>query len=278
MKLRLRGSSISLDHTVVMGVLNVTPDSFSDGGLWLEPEAAIDHALEMVAEGAEIVDVGGESTRPGAEAVAEEEELQRVLPVISGLRAAGVEAISIDTRKPEVARRALAAGVSIVNDTAGEESTGAIDSLAAEAEAAVVVMHSRGTPATMRSLTDYDDVVRDVRSFLDRRASELRRAGVADDAIVLDPGIGFAKDAEQSLEILRRLDELTDLGHPVLVGASRKSFIGQTLDLPDGHRVEATVAANLWAAIKGARLVRVHDVQANVRALRMVEAITSSAS
>ena len=256
-----------------MGVLNVTPDSFSDGGLWNEPQTAIEHGLEMVEQGAAIVDVGGESTRPGAEPVPEDEELRRILPVIEGLVTRGVEFISIDTRKPSVARRAVGAGANIINDTAGEESDRAMDEVAAQTGAAIVVMHSRGTPATMKSLTDYESVSEDVASFLGRRAAELENAGIPSESIALDPGIGFAKSANQSAALLRDIGSFVALGYPVLVGASRKSFIGQLLGLADGERLEATVATTAWAVSRGAAIVRVHDVEANVRAARMVEAI-----
>ena len=277
MELRCGDRTLSLDKTAVMGVLNVTPDSFSDGGLWLEPAAAIKHGLEMVEQGAAIIDVGGESTRPGAEPVSLDEELRRVMPVVEGLRGAGVEFLSIDTRKTEVARRAVDAGANIINETAGEESDRSMDRLAADTGAAIVVMHSRGTPATMRSLTDYDDVVRDVVTFLERRASDLRAAGVPGDAIAVDPGIGFAKTAEQSVELLAGIEDLVGLGHPVLVGTSRKSFMGQLLDLEEGQRVEATAASVAWVIAHGVRLVRVHDVEANVRSARMTELILSFA-
>ena len=273
MELHCRDSVLSLDKTAVMGVLNVTPDSFSDGGLWLEPDAAIKHGLEMIEQGAAIVDVGGESTRPGAEPVPEDEELRRVLPVIEGLAGAGVDFISIDTRKVAVARRAVDAGANIINDTAGEESNRSMDSLASETGAAIVVMHSRGTPATMRALTDYDDVVAHVTTFLRGRADELQEAGVPLDAIVLDPGIGFAKTAEQSVDLLRSLSHLVALGYPVLVGTSRKSFMGHLLGLEEGQRLEATAASVAWAVIQGARMVRVHDVEPNVRAVRMTELV-----
>jgi dihydropteroate synthase len=278
MKLRCRDRHLSLDRTVVMGVLNVTPDSFSDGGLWLDPKRAVDHAMEMVAEGAGIVDVGGESTRPGAEPVTVEEELRRVLPVVEVLSGRIAEPISIDTRKPEVARRALGAGASIVNDTAGERSDRSIDAVVSESGAGVIVMHSRGTPATMPELTDYGDVVGEVSNFLSTRAKELEAAGVDREAISVDPGIGFAKSAEQSLRLLQRLDELTELGYPVAIGTSRKSFIERVLDLPLDQRVEATAATAAWAVMKGARIVRAHDVQPVVRTVRMIEAISSAGS
>lgn len=257
----------------VMGVLNVTPDSFSDGGLWFEPEAAVKHAHEMVEQGATIIDVGGESTRPGAEPVAQEEELRRVLPVIEALAERTDAAISIDTRKPTVAIRALEAGATIINDTAGEESDREMDLVAASTEVKICVMHSRGTPATMRDLTDYDDVVRDVRDFLQRRAYELTQAGVPDERIILDPGIGFAKTPQQNLELMNRLSEITDLSWPVLIGTSRKSFIGAVLDLPEDQRIEGTLATVVIAVLAGAKIVRVHDVEQTVRAVRMTEAV-----
>lgn len=276
MQLKCMDSVLSLDTTAVMGVLNVTPDSFSDGGLWLEPRAAIEHGLEMSAEGATILDVGGESTRPGAEPVPEVEELQRVVPVIEGLVDQGVRYISIDTRKPTVARRAIEAGANIVNDTLGEESDGSMDGLAAETGAAIVVMHSRGTPATMRSLTDYEDVTTEVFGFLEGRAAELESAGVDKQSIVLDPGIGFAKTAEQSARLLRDVIALNSSIYPVLVGTSRKSFIGQLVGLDEGERLEATLATSAWAVAQGVSIIRVHDVRPNVRAIRMVEAILAA--
>ena len=275
MVLRCLNKTLPLDQTAVMGVLNVTPDSFSDGGLWLEPRAAIKHGLEMVEQRAAIIDVGGEATRPGGEPVPLDEELRRVLPVVEGLAGSGVEFLSIDTRKTEVARRAVEAGANMINDTAGEESDRSMDRLAADTGAAIIVMHSRGTPANMRSLTTYEDLVRDVGGFLQQRAEELRGAGVAADAIAVDPGIGFAKTAEQSVELLARIGDLVNLGYPVLVGPSRKSFIGKLLGFEEGQRVEATAACVAWVVARGARLVRVHDVEANVRSARMTELILS---
>jgi dihydropteroate synthase len=256
-----------------MGVLNVTPDSFSDGGLWLDPDRAVSHGLEMVAAGAAIVDVGGESTRPGSEPVPEEEELARVLPVVEGLAAEVDVPISIDTRKPAVARAAVDAGASIVNDTSGEASDRSIDRVAQKTSAAIVLMHSRGTPATMRSLTDYADVVKDVGDFLTKRARELEDIGVSPASIVLDPGYGFAKTPQQNLEMLRRIDEHLALGYPLLVGTSRKSFIGAVLDLPEDQRLEGTAATVAWAVASGAHIVRVHDVEEMKRVVVMAEAI-----
>jgi dihydropteroate synthase len=272
-KLRCGTHILSLDETLLMGVLNVTPDSFSDGGLWFDTDVAVGRALEMVEQGAHIIDVGGESTRPGAEHVAEEEELRRVLPVIEGVTGRADVPISIDTRKASVARAAVEAGASIVNDTGGEDADPVMGSVAAETGSAVVFMHSRGTPATMRSLTEYDDVVTDVRAFLSQTADKLVAAGVAADSIVLDPGFGFAKTAAQNLELLDRLDEIVQLGYPVLAGTSRKSFIGAVLDLPETDRLEGTAATVTWAIARGAHIVRVHDVAEMSRVVTMARSI-----
>ncbi|HEY7875825.1 MAG TPA: dihydropteroate synthase [Actinomycetota bacterium] len=272
MKLRCRDRVVDLGSVALMGVLNVTPDSFSDGGLWMDPTAAVTHGLEMASRGAAIVDVGGESTRPGADAVSEAEELRRVVPVVEALASEGL-IVSIDTRKTSVARAALVAGAAIVNHTTGEEVEAGMDELVAGTDAGIVVMHSRGTPATMRSLTEYDDVVIDVRDFLLRRARELESAGVAHDAIALDPGIGFAKTPEQNLMLLRRLGEITSVDYPILSGTSRKSFIGRVLDLPEDQRLEGTAATVAWSVAHGAKLIRVHDVEEMDRVVRMTEAI-----
>ena len=275
-KLRAAAHELSLERVLVMGILNVTPDSFSDGGLWFEPERGIEHALEMVDEGAQIIDVGGESTRPGAEHVPEDEELRRVLPVIETLAREVDVPISIDTRKAGVARRAVEAGACIVNDTLGEASDERMWQVAAETHAALVFMHSRGTPATMRSLTEYSDVVEDVATFLAEKAKAIQAAGVPSDALVLDPGFGFAKTPEQNLHLLHHLERIVEVGYPILSGTSRKSFIGATLDLPEGERVEGTAATVAWSVLKGARIVRVHDVAAMTRVVRMTEAILAA--
>lgn len=276
MDLRARGRSISLDHPIVMGILNVTPDSFSDGGLWLDPRAAVAHGREMAAHGAAIIDVGGESTRPDATPVSEEEEIRRVIPVIEALATDPGIPISIDTRKPSVARRALDAGASIVNDTSGEETDGSMTGVIVATGAGVVLMHSRGTPATMRSLTEYSDVVADVARFLASWAVDLEAAGVPQESIVLDPGFGFAKTLDQNLALLERLDEILGLGYPVLVGTSRKSFIGAVLDLPENERLEGTAATVAWAVSEGAHIMRVHDVREMVRVVKMADAIASA--
>ncbi len=256
-----------------MGVLNVTPDSFSDGGLWLDPEAAIRHGMDMAERGASIIDVGGESTRPGARPVSEQEELRRVLPVVETLSRALAIPISIDTRKPAVARKAIEAGASIINDTLGEDGNGAMDPIVHETGAGVVIMHSRGTAQTMRSLTEYDDVVLNVRSFLETRAKELESAGVSGDRIIVDPGFGFGKDWGQNLELLRRLGELRALGRPILAGTSRKRTIGHVLGLLPEERLEGTAATVTLAIANGADIVRVHDVPAMVRVARMTDAV-----
>lgn len=274
LKWRCSDRVLSLENTLVMGVLNVTPDSFSDGGRWFDHRDAIAHALEMVAQGADLLDIGGESTRPGAEIVAEEEELRRVLPVIEAVGKETDVPISIDTRKASVARRAVEAGAVIVNDTGGEAADPEMPAVAAETGAGVVFMHSRGTPATMRTLTDYSDVVTDVASFLEAAAERLVEAGVDRASIVLDPGFGFAKNADQNLELLDRLDEIVALGYPVLAGTSRKSFIGAVLDLPEDQRVEGTAATVAWAVSRGAHIVRVHDVEPIARVVRMSQAIS----
>ncbi|HYP25040.1 MAG TPA: dihydropteroate synthase [Actinomycetota bacterium] len=276
MELLCKGHKVALDHTVLMGVLNVTPDSFSDGGLWLDPEAAIPHAIAMVSEGAGIVDVGGESTRPGADPVPEKDEIARVVPVIEALASQIGVPISVDTRKPAVAEAALEAGASIVNDTSGEEFDPAMDEVVARTGAGLVVMHSRGTPATMRTLTDYEDVVRQTTAFLTERAEQAAEAGVETGAIALDPGIGFAKTREQSLQLLAGLPELVGTGWPVVVGTSRKSFIGTTLGVPEDQRLEGTAATVAWAVTQGAHVVRVHDVEAMARVVRMTEAILAA--
>ena len=254
----------TVSRPLVMGVLNVTPDSFSDGGRWLDPEAAIAHGLALAAEGADVVDVGGESTRPGAAEVPAEEEGRRVVPVIAAL--ASQVRVSVDTRKAEVADAALAAGATIVDDVSAS-----LYEVAAAHGAGWVAMHMRGTPATMQQQASYDDVVAEVRAFLVDRAEKAVAAGVGE--VWIDPGLGFAKTADHNLSLLRHLDDLVATGHPVLVGASRKSFIGRlTGDAPVDDRLEASLALAVWAMEKGAAMVRVHDVRATVQAARLVAA------
>jgi len=244
--------------TRVMGVLNVTPDSFFDGGQWLDHGAAVAHGRQMVADGADVVDVGGESTRPGAGPVAEAEELRRVLPVVEAL--SSEVRVSIDTRKPSVARAAVEAGATIINDVSAE-----LWSVAAETGAGWVAMHMPADPSVMQRHAQYDDVVSEVRAFLVSRAEAARHAGVAE--VWIDPGIGFGKTADHNLVLLRRLDQLVQTGWPVMVGTSRKTFLGTLTPQADGSpappddRLEATVATTTWAMAQGVEMVRVHDVR-----------------
>jgi dihydropteroate synthase len=258
---------------LVMGIVNVTPDSFADGGRYLDPAAAVAHGLELAAEGADLLDVGGESTRPGAAYVEEAVELERVLPVVEGLAAATDVPISIDTRKAAVAGAALAAGATMVNDVSAGRDDPDLLGVAAEAGAAVVLMHMQGTPATMQDDPRYGDVLAEVEAFLQERCAAAEAAGVAREALVVDPGIGFGKRDQHNYALLGGLARLTRLGHPVLVGTSRKGFIGRALDLPVGERLEGSAAAVVWAVERGARIVRVHDVAPMVRTVRMTEAL-----
>ena len=272
----VQGTDISLDHPLLLGILNVTPDSFSDGAQWLAPGAAVDRALKMVDQGADLIDVGAESTRPGAAAVSADEEWQRLAPVLQPLAQRGVS-LSIDTTKQEVARRALDLGAAAINDVSGLVAAPGIASDCASYGAGLILMHMRGDPRTMQDDVGYTDIVAEIASFLGAQADFAVRAGCGVDQIVVDPGVGFGKSAIGSLELLGRIDELADLGYPVLVGPSRKSFIGQTLGLPVDDRVEATIAACLVAFAGGATMFRVHDVEPVRRALDMAEAIRSAA-
>jgi dihydropteroate synthase len=260
--------------TLVMGVLNVTPDSFSDGGRFLDHEAAVTHGIRMAEEGAAILDVGGESTRPGSDAVTVEEEVARVIPVIKRLAAEVVEVpVSIDTRKPQVARAALDAGAVVVNDVSGAREPGMLDVVAASG-AGLVLMHMLGEPKTMQVEPRYEDVVREVRAYLAERLEAAEAAGIDRDRLAVDPGFGFGKTYEHNLELMRDIDRFLDLGVPVVVGPSRKSFIGTALgDAPVAERLEGTIGAAAWMAGRGAHVVRVHDVGPVVRALRVVDAI-----
>jgi dihydropteroate synthase len=256
----------------LMGVVNVTPDSFSDGGLYLDPDAAVAHGEELVEAGAAILDVGGESTRPGAEEVSEGEELRRVEPVVAGL-AGGEAAISIDTSKAVVAAAALDAGAEIVNDVTALRGDLEMAALCAERGATVVLMHMLGTPRTMQDEPHYGDVVEDVRAFLAERVEAATATGIAEERIWLDPGIGFGKTAEHNLELLRRLGELRALGRPLVVGASRKSFIGKVDGSGAGERLGGTIASSVLAAAEGADVLRVHDVAAVGQAMAVATAV-----
>jgi dihydropteroate synthase len=254
-----------------MGIVNVTPDSFSDGGLFLDAAAAAGHGRELVADGADILDIGGESTRPGADPVGAQEEIRRVVPVIEALAAEGAR-VSIDTTKAEVARAALAAGATIVNDVAAFRFDPELATVVAEAGTTCVLMHMLGEPRTMQKDPRYDEVVSDVKAFLEERLAFAVAQGVAEDNVWLDPGIGFGKTLEHNLELIARLDEIAAIGRPVVFGASRKSFLGKLTGREVGERIPATVAANVVAYQRGARVFRVHDVRETVDALKVATA------
>jgi dihydropteroate synthase len=261
------------ERTLVMGILNVTPDSFSDGGRFLDRATAVAHATQMVDDGADILDVGGESTRPRSTPVSADDELERVHPVIERLSELhpGVP-ISIDTRKADVAAEALDAGATIVNDVSGGADPAMFD-VVRDRKAALVLMHMQGDPTTMQEAPHYDDVVGEVHEYLRQRIEVAELAGIDAERIAIDPGIGFGKDLDHNLELMHGVDALLDLGRPVMVGPSRKKFIGTILDLPEEERVEGTVGAVIWMLARGAHLVRVHDVKEVVRAVRVSDAI-----
>ncbi|MCE5191988.1 MAG: dihydropteroate synthase [Actinomycetia bacterium] len=264
---------LPLSSALVMGIVNVTPDSFSDGGESFEPRSAVERGLKMVADGAAIIDVGGESTRPGSDEVSPAAELARVQPVVAALAHDARVPFSVDTRHASVARAALEAGASIVNDVSGFRDPEMVR-VAAESDAGVIIMHMLGEPKTMQAEPSYTDVVDEVGAYLLGRARELEAEGVERERICLDPGIGFGKTLEHNLALLRRLPELAALGYPVLVGASRKSLIGAILGEPDPRRrLEGSLAIAAWAASHGADVVRVHDVNETVRLLRTWRAI-----
>lgn len=262
---------LDLSRPLVMGIVNVTPDSFSDGGRHLLRDAAIAHAQQLIAEGADILDIGGESTRPGAQTVSVQQELDRVLPVIEGLRGVAVP-LSVDTCKAEVMRAALAAGIHMVNDIDALQQPQALAAVVAS-DAAVCLMHKQGQPQTMQSEPHYRDVLFDVMDFLRTRIAAVEAAGVARDRIVVDPGFGFGKTLAHNLTLLRNLDKFSELGVPLLAGLSRKSMLGAITGQDIDHRVCASVAAALLAVQRGAGIVRVHDVRATCDALKIWNAV-----
>jgi dihydropteroate synthase len=266
---------LSLARPLVMGVVNVTPDSFSDGGSHFDPARAVEHALSLVRDGADVVDIGGESTRPGAQDVSAADEIARVLPVLEGLVGAGVP-ISVDTSKPEVMRAVLERGADMINDVNAFRAAGALE-LMAITGAALCIMHMQGEPRTMQVAPHYDDVVAEVGAFLRARAQAAEAAGIGKSRIVVDPGFGFGKTMQHNLELLRHLVTIERLGWPVLAGLSRKSMLGRITGRPVGERVHASVAAALLAVINGARIVRVHDVAATRDALAVYEALQGPA-
>lgn len=260
-------------RTHIMGILNVTPDSFADGGRYAQPRQAVDVALKMVDEGADIIDIGGESTRPGSDPVSVEEELRRVLPVIEEISGKTLIPISIDTYKSEVADRALQAGASIVNDISGMAFDAAMASVVARYGATAVIMHMRGTPKTMQYHPVYDDVVREVVDFLERQCEKARSAGIQQ--LMVDPGLGFGKTVQHNIALMQNLSALHEVGYPVLVGPSRKSFLGSILDLPVDERLEGTAAAVALCIRNGASVVRVHDVKEMKRVALVADALKS---
>lgn len=249
------------DRVLVVAVLNVTPDSFFEGSRFMSSNEAIDRALLMESEGADVIDVGGESSRPGSSPVSAAEELNRVLPIVEGIRKRSDVLISVDTTKAAVASSALAAGASIVNDISALRFDPDMAGTVAAAGAFVVLMHMQGTPATMQQEPTYANVVNEVRTFLDERVCAAAAAGISGDRVILDPGVGFGKRLDHNLELLRNLDRIVELGPPVMIGASRKSFLGEILGLPARDRLEGTIVTNSVAIVRGADLIRVHDAK-----------------
>jgi dihydropteroate synthase len=269
--LRCAGHTLTLDRPRVMGIVNVTPDSFYDGGRHFDPAVAVAHARRLAEEGADLLDVGGESSRPGAAPVAAEEELARILPVLAGIADLGVP-VSVDTTKPEVMRAALAHGAAMINDITALARPGALEAVAAS-DAAVCLMHMQGSPRTMQADPVYADVAAEVRDFLAARAEACVQAGIARDRIVVDPGFGFGKRVDHNLTLLARLGEIAALGFPVLAGWSRKSSLGRITGRPAEERLAGSLAAALIAVQRGARIVRVHDVAATRDALAVLAAV-----
>ena len=256
-----------------MGILNVTPDSFSDGGRYLKSGAALRHAQEMIQNGADIIDIGGESTRPGADPVSTEEELNRIIPLIRDLRSQFDGIISVDTYKSGVAERALESGANLINDISGLSFDSRMASVAAQAGIPVVIMHIKGTPRNMQKNPHYNDLMGEINTYFRTRTERALRAGIEPKNIILDPGIGFGKRLEDNFELIRKLEQIVAMGYPVLLGPSRKSFIGQVLDLPVEERLEGTAAAVTAGVLAGARIMRVHDVEAMKRVITIADKI-----
>ncbi|MGY8787166.1 MAG: dihydropteroate synthase [Fidelibacterota bacterium] len=265
-------------ETLIMGIVNVTPDSFSDGGQFYQAESAIDHGLSLIKEGAEILDIGGESTRPGAESISKDEELNRILPVIKGLRKIDQEIlISIDTTKSAVAAKAIEAGADIVNDISGLTLDKKMAKVVSKLDIPVVIMHLNGSPATMQKNPHYENLVGEISSFFLNRINVAKAAGIQSNKIILDPGIGFGKTMVHNFTLIQKLNKFCELGFPILIGPSRKAFIGTTLDLPTNERVEGTAAAVSAGILNGARIVRVHDVKEMKRVVTITEKIRTAA-
>lgn len=271
MKLTARGQTLSLATPQVMGILNVTPDSFSDGGTHNTPAKALEHARKMIAEGAAIIDIGGESTRPGAAEVSPEQEAERVIPVVAAIARESDVWISVDTSKALVIREAANAGAHILNDIRSFSESGALQA-AAQSGLPVCVMHMQGEPRTMQQAPHYQNVVREVYTYLEAQVARCVAAGIEKNHIILDPGFGFGKTLTHNYQLLDKLDLFHNLGLPVLAGMSRKSMIGQLMDIPPDERVAGSVACAVIAAMKGAQIIRVHDVKETVQAMKVVEA------
>ena len=264
--------TLTLNRPHVMGIVNVTPDSFSDGGKFSSTDLAVEHALKLIAEGADVLDIGGESTRPGAAVVSLDEELKRVIPVIEALSKTCHVPISIDTYKPEVMRQAIAAGADIVNDIRALQEPNALE-IVAQSNVGVCLMHMQGTPQTMQLEPHYDDVVSEVKQFLVDRMNAALAYGIVKNRILLDPGFGFGKTRAHNIALIQHLDGLNAIGLPLLVGLSRKSVLGSITGGDEGQRLYASIAASVISAMKGAKILRVHDVKATVDALKVVTAI-----
>ncbi len=272
--LQVNGKEFTLGpKTWIMGVLNITPDSFSDGGQYLDKDKAIEQGLRLIEEGSDIIDIGGESTRPGSDPIPAEEEIRRIIPVIQALREKTKALISVDTTKSEVARAALDAGADIINDISSLRFDSGMAPLAAERDVPVILMHMKGMPKTMQVDPYYEDVLLEVKSFLEKRIHEAQAAGIRRERIIIDPGIGFGKRLEDNLALINKLHVLAELDRPILIGTSRKSFIGNILDLPPQERLEGSIASSILSMAHGAHILRVHDVAAIKRAVLVAEAI-----
>ncbi len=272
--LQVNGKNHTLGRrTWIMGVINVTPDSFSDGGLYFDKDRAVERGLELESEGADIIDVGGESTKPGSEPIAAEEELRRILPVISALKKRTSSLISVDTTKSEVARAALDKGADIINDISSFRFDSGMLSLAAQRKTPVILMHMKGVPKTMQDNPFYEDVLLEVKAFFKKKIEEAHQSGIKKEKIIIDPGIGFGKRLKDNLTLINRLQTFEDLDRPILVGVSRKSFIGKILNAQPGARLEGTIASAILSMVNGAHILRVHDVAAVKKAVLVAEAI-----
>ena len=274
----IKGQELHVDTLLIVGILNVTPDSFSDGGKFLNPESAVVQARKMVEEGADIIDIVGESTRPGSDPVSAEEEKKRVIPIIEKLSKEIKVLISIDTTKAEVAKAAIEAGAGMVNDISGLRGDKNMAKVVAEKKVPICIMHIKGTPGNMQDNPEYTDLMGEIINYLSEGLEIAKKAGILTGNIIVDPGIGFGKNVEDNLEIIRRLKELKVLGCPILIGPSRKSFIGKILGLDIDKRLEGTIAAVVMAIANGANIVRVHDVAAVKKATEIANAINNSSS